>query len=129
MSRSSEVALAAALSLLVCAGALAPAQAQQQPSPTAASIRALQEKGKDAGEKGKAAPGTRDAAVSTLAPRTNKRPLLRCWQEGKLIYEGGGLTVPASAASAPIELRNGTAVGVQIFDLKSGMCLLDHSTD
>lgn len=129
MSRSSEFALTTWLGVLGCCVAVTPALAQQQPSPTAASIRALQEKGKDAGDKGKSAPGTRDAAVSTLAPRTNKRPLLRCWQEGKLIYEGGGLTVPASAASAPIELRNGTAVGVQIFDLKSGMCLLDHSTD
>ena len=103
--------------------AQAQAQAQVQAvTPSAASIRALQEKGK-----GAAAP--KDAAVSAIAPRTLKRPLMRCWQEGRLIYEGSGMTVAASAANAPIELRGSSAVALQIFDLKSGLCLLDHTTD
>ena len=111
-------ALLAAMALIV-----GTAQAQGQAvSPSAASIRALQEKGR-----GAAAP--KDAAVSSIAPRTLKRPLMRCWQEGRLIYEGSGMTVAASAASAPIELRSSNAVALQIFDLKSGLCLLDHTTD
>ena len=108
---------------LIVGTAQAQAQGQgQAASPNAASIRALQEKGK-----GAAAP--KDAAVSAIAPRTFKRPLMRCWQEGRLIYEGSGMTVAASAASAPIELRSNSAVALQIFDLKSGLCLLDHTTD
>ena len=114
----------ASMALIVgTAQAQAQAQAQgQAASPNAASIRALQEKGK-----GAAAP--KDAAVSAIAPRTFKRPLMRCRQEGRLIYEGSGMTVAASAASTPIELRSHSAVALQIFDLKSGLCLLDHTTD
>lgn len=120
MSRSNDRLgpLAAVCALLLIVGS---AQAQQQGSNTA-SIRALQDN--------KAKPGApKDASVSSSVPRSTKRPLMRCWQEGKLVYEGGGMTVPASAASAPIELRSGNALALQIFDLKSGMCLLDHSTD
>lgn len=120
MSRSSE---RLGLLVTVCALVLVvgSAQAQQQGANTA-SIRALQDS--------KAKPGVpKDASVSSSVPRSTKRPLMRCWQDGKLIYEGGGMTVPAAAASASIELRNGNTLALQIFDLKSGMCLLDHSTD
>lgn len=116
-------AVQALLALMAMTVGTAQAQAQGQAvTPSAASIRALQEKGK-----GAAAP--KDAAVSAIAPRTLKRPLMRCWQEGRLIYEGSGMTVAASAANAPIELRGSSAVALQIFDLKSGLCLLDHTTD
>jgi hypothetical protein len=135
MSRSSELRLprqrlviAAAALVLMTLMALMAANAQAQQSPTAASIRALQDQGKE-GDKAKPAP--KDAAVSSSVPRSSgKRPLMRCWQEGKLVYEGAGMTTgPGSAAGAPIELRNGNAVALQIFDLKSGLCLLDHSAD
>jgi hypothetical protein len=108
--------------------ALAEAPAAAQDSPTAASIKALQDKGgQDPGKAKLASP--KDASVSSSVPRVGKRPLLRCWQEGKLVYEGAGMSVASQQGTASIDLRNGSAMAVQIFDLKNGMCLLDHSPE
>jgi hypothetical protein len=129
MSRSSDRRpLRQPLVVAMAVLALLATSVQAQQSPTAASIRALQEQGKE-GDKAKPAP--KDAAVSASVPRSSgKRPLMRCWQEGKLVYEGAGMTTTSSsAAGAPIELRSGNSVALQIFDLKSGLCLLDHSAD
>ncbi len=110
--------------------ALASGPTLAQDSPTAASIKALQDKGKDGTDAGKAKPASpKDAAVSSSVPRAGKRPLLRCWQEGKLVYEGTGMSVASQQGTASIDLRNGSAMAVQIFDLKNGMCLLDHSPE
>jgi hypothetical protein len=110
--------------------ALAVAPALAQDSPTAASIKALQDKGREAQDAGKAKQiSPKDASVSSSVPRVGKRPLLRCWQEGKLVYEGAGMQVAAQQGTASIDLRNGGALAVQIFDLKNGMCLLDHSPE
>jgi hypothetical protein len=108
--------------------------AHAQDSPTAASIKALQDKGKDAvtaaSDPAKGKPGQhRDAAVSASVPRAGKRPLMRCWQEGKLVFEGAGMTVASQQGASSIDLRNGNALALQIFDLKNGLCLLDHSAD
>lgn len=128
MSRSSNSAcwIAAAGAVV----ALATGAAAAQESPTAASIKALQDKGKEVSDNGKAKPAApKDAAVSSSVPRSGKRPLLRCWQEGKLLYEGAGLSVASQQGTASIDLRNGNNMGVQIFDLKNGLCLLDHSPE
>lgn len=130
MSRSSNrpqwlaAAIGACGVLLLNSGA----QAQQQ-SPTAASIRALQDQSADAGKSKTSAPQPKDAAVSATVPRVGKRPILRCWQEGKLVYEGTGMTMPPTSPGSPIEMRSGNALALQIFDLKSGLCLLDHTGD
>lgn len=127
MSRSSKHAAWLAAACAVAALGSAPVLAQD--SPTAASIKALQ--GKDGGDagKGKGVVAPKDAAVSSAVPRVGKRPLLRCWQEGKLVYEGTGMSVASQQGTASIDLRNGNNMAVQIFDLKNGLCLLDHSPE
>lgn len=117
------------------------ALAQAADSPSTASIKNLQsgatkETPKDApagtparelagGAKPAAAP--KDAAVSAATPRV-RRPVLRCWQEGKLVFEGSGVT-PSSQGQAAIELRNSNGTALQVFDLRNGLCLLDHGND
>jgi hypothetical protein len=39
------------------------------------------------------------------------------------------MSVASQQGTASIDLRNGSAMAVQIFDLKNGMCLLDHSPE
>jgi hypothetical protein len=130
MSRSSKRAACLVTGCAVLSLALSATPAMAQDSPTAASIKALQDKGKDGQDGGKAKPiVAKDASVSSSLPRAGKRPLLRCWQEGKLVYEGAGMQVAAQQGTASIDLRNGNALAVQIFDLKNGMCLLDHSPE
>ncbi len=128
MSRSSKRAAALAAVGTVMSLALSAMSAAAQDSPTAASIKALQNK--DGQDGGKSKPVmAKDASVSSSLPRVGKRPLLRCWQEGKLVYEGAGMQVAAQQGTASIDMRNGNALAVQIFDLKNGMCLLDHSPE
>lgn len=121
--------------LLVLASA-AVAQAQTTESPSAASIKSLQSRdAKDAAPKDvkdvsagtKQAAAPKDAAVSTTVPR-QRRPVLRCWQEGRLVFEGSGV-LPSTQGQAAIELRNAGGTALQVFDLKNGLCLLDHGTE
>lgn len=134
MSRFDERhALAAAAAVALLTGLLArPAQAQQGSaaggeSPSAASIRNM---GAASAARGAAA---RDAAVSAALPR-RARPVLRCWQEGRLIFEGSGHVAGAAnapgapPAAAAIELRHAARgeLALQVFDLKNALCLLEH---
>lgn len=55
--------------------------------------------------------------------RLKARPTFRCWQYGRLIYQGPGGPVSVDrAAGAP---RLMIAGGAQIYDLKSAVCILD----
>jgi hypothetical protein len=131
------LAAAGLASSLAVAASQALAQAAAPDSPSAASIKSLQSRdakeaaGRDARDARDTTTGTKanaaapkDAAVSTTVPR-QRRPVLRCWQEGRLVYEGAGV-VPSSQGVAAIELRNASGTAVQVFDLKNGLCLLDH---
>lgn len=69
--------------------------------------------------------------MSSSVPQTGRgRPILRCWQEGKLVFEGSGMT-PANQSSVSVELRSAArgGVAVQMFDLKSGLCMLDYGNE
>jgi hypothetical protein len=108
-------------------------------SPSAASIKSLTTATRDSKDASRDAPkdvakdgvvkaaAPKDAAVSTAVPR-QRRPVLRCWQEGKLVFEGSGLT-PVVQGQAAIELRHAAGTALQVFDLKNGLCLLDHGND
>lgn len=136
MSRPND-AFAVGLGLLLAAGTFGTVAAQSSESPSAASIKTLQSRDakeassrdvKDtAGGKTASTSTPKDAAVSTLVPRP-KRPVLRCWQEGRMVFEGSGL-LPASQGQAAIELRNASGTSLQVFDLKNGLCMLDHGNN
>jgi hypothetical protein len=128
MSRRSDLGVATlrlgALAALVSCLSLA---VQAQDSPSANSIKAM---GAAAAKDPKAgmAPNVKDAtAQATTASRSGggRKPVMRCWQEGKLLFEGAGMT-PAGVGQPTIELRNGGGVALQVFDLKNALCLLDY---
>lgn len=130
MSRRSELmagvvrlaAIAAAVSSLSVA-------ALAQDSPSANSIKNMGAAAAAQAKDAKPAPNPKDAAAqATTAARggSGRKPVMRCWQEGKLLFEGAGMT-PAAIGQATIELRNGTGVALQVFDLKNALCLLDYS--
>ncbi len=51
--------------------------------------------------------------------------VLRCWQEGRLVYEGGGFRGASDKNGAAISVpRSGEHTGVTVLDLKQGMCIL-----
>lgn len=70
------------------------------------------------------------AVVAQADVRDMRRPggqTLRCWQNGRLLYEGsgfrGGLTNP-SAIGVP---RRGEGDAVTVLDLKHALCILSES--
>ncbi|MFN0185133.1 MAG: hypothetical protein ACKVQR_15070 [Aquabacterium sp.] len=127
MSRFTErqallLAMAAALAMGLLA-ASAQAQPQAADAGSAASIRNMAAASAPRGAQ------PRDAAVSAAVPRRS-RPVLRCWQEGRLVFEGSG-QLPGPVANATLELRHAARgdIALQLFDLKSGLCLLDHGSE
>jgi hypothetical protein len=52
------------------------------------------------------------------------RGLLRCWQFGRLIYQGPGNAVDDRLAGST---RVAAGPGVQIYDLKSATCILEDA--
>lgn len=129
------------LAAVVLAGGLvSSAMAQTAESPSAASIKSLQSRdskepardAKDGRDLLKTTTATvasppKDAAVSTAVPR-QRRPVLRCFQEGRLVFEGSGV-MPSTNGQAAIELRNAGGTAIQVFDLKNGLCLLDYGNE
>jgi hypothetical protein len=135
MSRLSEarrparaIATAIAAAMLAMAGTVVSAQESQ----SASSIKNMGAAAatKDSGAAKPAANAKDAAAQATTASRGGsaggRKPVMRCWQEGKLLFEGAGMT-PAAIGQATIELRNGSGVALQVFDLKNALCLLDYS--
>jgi hypothetical protein len=70
--------------------------------------------------------GQLDPAVQSARKAERRLPSLRCWQEGKLVFDGPGL-LPAARPTASVEFRSVGAPGpaVQVLDFKSGLCFLD----
>lgn len=99
------------------------------PSPSAASIKNLQaaREARD-GRDPRPAAAPKDPAVSTSAPRA-RRPVLRCWQEGRLVFEGAGVAAPAALPAGAVEMRGAGGSPLLLLDLKSGLCLLDAGAD
>ncbi len=54
--------------------------------------------------------------------------VLRCWQEGRLVYEGGGFRGTSDKNGAAISVqRSGEHAAVTVLDLKQGMCILSSN--
>ncbi len=70
----------------------------------------------------------RDPAVVSALPKPGRgRQTLRCWQEGKLVFESSSV-LPGTPAAVAIELRSPARgdVAVQVFDLKQGLCVIEY---
>jgi hypothetical protein len=63
-----------------------------------------------------------DKAKGLKTPRS----LLRCWQGGRLIFEGRGYsTLPQAQIAAELKPADGATGRVQILDLYEGLCVLE----
>lgn len=61
----------------------------------------------------------------TVLQRSSQRTgtTLRCWQEGRLLYEGDGF-VDKLSGSTSIVVPRGKGPSVTVLDLKQGLCIL-----
>lgn len=50
--------------------------------------------------------------------------VLRCWQEGRLLYEGSGFRGMANGGSSALNLARNGAPDITVLDLKQGLCIL-----
>jgi len=65
------------------------------------------------------------AASAAKAPKT-PRSLLRCWQGGRMVFEGRGYgTLPQSHVAAELKPADGAGGRVQVLDLYQGLCVLE----
>jgi hypothetical protein len=71
-------------------------------------------------------PSRLDASVQSARKGERRQPTLRCFQDGRLIYEGIGLA-PTARTATPLDFRlaGSGAVVVQVLDLKSGLCVVE----
>jgi len=135
------------LTLLVLAGLLAAAPAQAE------VVSGKRADGAPASAEGEGAPAAATAAAPAAAPASASDPapstvslnpksgqkaarggaaasaggnVLRCWQEGRMIYEGTEV-LPIEKNAAVITVQSAVRAGplVQILDLKHGMCVLE----
>lgn len=59
-------------------------------------------------------------------PDDGPRSVLKCWQEGRLVFESNGVGGdPPAGAPATFKGPNGRSV--QLLDLRQGLCILERS--
>lgn len=68
-----------------------------------------------------------DHAVVSARRSSVASTVVRCWQEGRLIYETTGSTLSGRAAVA-LEMKSSNDGAVQLLDLKQGLCVIEVST-
>jgi hypothetical protein len=96
----------------------------QAPAVRVAGLESASER--DAGRTLAAAePAPSKARLEDAAPRGKSRQVFKCWQYGKLIYEGPGGPVALDRSQAALRIGVGTTV--QLYDLKSATCILEQS--
>lgn len=63
-------------------------------------------------------------AATVIDQRRLEGLTLRCWQEGRLLYEGGGFRPLAAGVGNAVQLVRTNDAGVTLFDMKQGLCIL-----
>lgn len=71
---------------------------------------------------------TRPTKVESMARVADRTPTssLRCYQEGRLVFESSGVEAAGDGGAASVFKGIGGR-SIQLFDLKHGMCILDSS--
>lgn len=80
-------------------------------------------------DQARSAAKTRPTPVESMArvPDDSLRSVLRCWQEGRLVFEGNGIgSEPAPTGSART-FKGADGRTVQLLDLRQGLCILEKS--
>lgn len=65
-----------------------------------------------------------DPSVLTARQLGKGRHFIRCWQEGKLVYEAAGVS-PTARIGAAIELKSEQDIVLQVIEMKHGLCVLE----
>ncbi|MEZ5650139.1 MAG: hypothetical protein R3E87_06255 [Burkholderiaceae bacterium] len=68
---------------------------------------------------------TKVESMARIVDRS-KSSSLRCFQEGKLVFESAGVE-PASEAHNISVLKAGTNRSIQLIDLRHGICIVDYT--
>ena len=125
MSRSSS---ACALAAVVAVWVGVPPAASAQAAPTSPTSRVAGLEGAPARDADRtlaaAEPAPSKARLDDAAPRAKSRQVFKCWQYGKLIYEGPGGAVALDRTQSSV--RIGVGPTVQLYDLKSATCILEQ---
>jgi hypothetical protein len=79
-------------------------------------------------DQARAAGKTRPTPVESMAriPDDAPRSVLKCWQEGRLVFESSGVTSEAAAAAART-FKGANGRSVHLLDLRHGLCILERS--
>ncbi len=68
-----------------------------------------------------------EQATTIRETRKNGGDTLRCWQQGRLLYEGSGFRAPSDRSPSTISVpRASNGDAVTVFDLKDGLCILSR---
>src|SRR5882762_4757369 len=60
------------------------------------------------------------------SPKSPPRSLFRCWQDGRVIFEGRGYgALPQSQITAELKSGDGVPGRVQVLDMYQGLCVLE----
>jgi len=135
MSRSSELqrprgawCAGAILIGMVALGCAAQALALDQPTNSVT----IGTPGKKPSEEGKLASAAGQDSEERQLPTPAKpskgpaRSLFRCWQEGRMIFEGAGYgALPAAQVAAELKAADGASGRVQVLDMYQGLCILE----
>jgi hypothetical protein len=79
---------------------------------------------KPVGESAHAADGRQTPALGKS--QKSARSLLRCWQDGRIIFEGRGYgALPQSQIAAELKSSDGGPGRVQVLDMYQGLCVLE----
>jgi len=50
---------------------------------------------------------------------------VRCWQEGRMIFEASGVNVERAATVSSLETLKAGSGTIQLFDFKHGLCIME----
>jgi hypothetical protein len=81
-------------------------------------------------DQARSAAKTKPTPVESMAriPDDTARSVLRCWQEGRLVFEGSGIGAGEAASSTSSRTFKGAnGRTVQLLDLRQGLCILERS--
>ena len=72
------------------------------------------------------APDERPLPAPGRSPKGPPRSLFRCWQGGRIIFEGRGYgAMPQSQISAELKAADGASGRVQVLNMFEGLCVLE----
>ena len=72
---------------------------------------------------------TKPTPVESMARIVDDTPRssFKCWQEGRLIFESNGMTLPESGSGGVTPMKGPNGRTVQVLDLRQGLCILERS--